>query len=199
VRIELLSSVRVQLTLGVRPGDAGDADRHRPQPPEVVAAAVEVEDLLGEIDGALSPRSQLDERTGIELTQAHMLGQLVLALVELVIGQLHALDVERQPLPGEQLLAAGQVVVLQERAPGIPQLVLQCPFGLARGVERKLKAARVQAARLPAQPSVERLVARLAGPLVGEEAFDLPRVANLLLMVVPLALGHRLAQLGGPS
>ena len=185
--------------VGVRPDDAGDGDRNGPQAPEVVARAVEVEELFGQVHRALSGRPQLDQRPGVDLAQAHVLRQLVLAPVELVVRQLHAFDVEGQPFPGEQLFATGQVVVLQEGAVRVAQLVLQRAFGFARGVEGELETARVEAARLAAQPSVERLVGDLAGPLVGEEALDLLCVADLLLVVVPLALRHRLAQLRGPQ
>ena len=95
----------------------------------------------------------VEQRQRVELAQAHVLGQLVLAPVELLVGQLHALEVEVQPLAGEQPLPAGEVAVAQERAARVAQLVLQRALGLAGDVEGELEALRVQAAHLPAQPA----------------------------------------------
>ncbi len=83
-----------------------------------------------------------------------MLGQLVLTLVELGIGHLHALDVQEEFLAREQAFLARQVAELQVAQLGLAQFVLQGALGLAGDVERELEALRVQATHFAFHPGV---------------------------------------------
>ena len=52
----------------------------------------------------------MNQRQRIDLKQADVLGEFVLALVEVVVGHLHGLDIEQQLFTGQQPLRAGQPV-----------------------------------------------------------------------------------------
>lgn len=116
---------------------------------------VHVEQRLGQPYRAAAGGAQLDERQRVHLEQADVLGQLVLALVEVVVGHLHALDVHVELLPGQQALLAGQVAELKIAQFRIAQFVLQGAFGLFRNVEGELKALGIQALDLALHPGVE--------------------------------------------
>ena len=64
--------------------------------------------------------AQLDQRQRVHLEQADVLGQLVLALVQVVVGHLHALDVQVELLAGQQAFLAGQVAELEIAQLGSP-------------------------------------------------------------------------------
>ena len=151
----------------------------------------------GSAHRAAAGRAQLQQRQRVDLEQADVLGQLVLALVQLVVGQLHALDVEVELLAGEQALLAGEVAELEEGQVRVAQLVLQRALGLPGDVEGELEALAVERPHLALHPGVERLVGRLAGLLVVEEVLDLLGVLDLLLVVLQLPLGDGLADLRG--
>ena len=105
-----------------------------------MARAVHVEQRLGQPHRAAAGRAQLQQRQRIHLQQADVLGQLVLALVEVVVGHLHALDVQVELLAGQQALLAGQVAELEIAQFRVAQLVLQGALGLLGDVEGELEA-----------------------------------------------------------
>lgn len=152
---------------GVGADDARHADGRRLDPAEIVPPRVEVEELLRERDRAAARSAQLQQRLRRDLAQADVLGQLVLAAVELVVGELHALEVQQQPLTAEKLLAPGLVAELQEGLGGFAQLALQGSLGPLGRVEGHLEALRVQPADLALHPGVQLPVGALAGALVG--------------------------------
>ncbi len=131
-----------------------------------------------------------------------MLGQFVLAPVQLQVGHLHALHVQVELLPGQQSFLAGQVAELEVAQRRVAQLVLQGALGLLGDVEGELEHLPIQPAHLPLHPGVERFVglfARLVRPLFIQEVLDLHGVLHLLAVVAQLQLGHRLAQLRRPQ
>ena len=65
------------------------------------------------------------ERQRSHLKQADVLGQLVLAHVEVVVGHLHALDVVEHLFAGQQSFHAVEVVGLNVGEAAIAELVLQ--------------------------------------------------------------------------
>ena len=101
----------------------------------------------------------VEQRQRVELAQRDVPGQLELALVVVVIGHLHPLEVEMQRLAGEQALVAGvPVVELDELGVvelGAHQLLLHRLLGLARGVAGEAVVLVVEAGQLALHPVVE--------------------------------------------
>ena len=140
------------------------------------------------------------QRQRIDLQQADVLGQLVLALVQFVVGHLHALDVQVELLAGQQAFLAGQVAELEIAQLRVAQFVLQRALGLLGDVEGELEALGVEPLHLALHPGVERLVgllARLLGAFFVQEALDLLGVLHLLPVVLQFLLGDGLADLRG--
>ena len=164
-----------------------------------MARAVHVEERLRAARTVQRPvvRS-CNQRQRIDLQQADVLGQLVLALVEVVVGHLHALDVQVELLAGQQALLAGQVAELEIAQLRVAQFVLQGALGFLGDVEGELEALRVEPLHLALHPGIERLVGLLAGLLGAfliQEALDLLGVLHLLAVVLQLQLGDGLADL----
>ena len=104
-----------------------------------MAGTIQVEHLFRHREAASAGGAQLHQRQRIDLQQADVLGQLVLALVQVVIGHLHGLDVEQQLFAGQQAFVAVQIVELDVGQRGIAQLVLQRALGLLGDLEGKLE------------------------------------------------------------
>ena len=68
-----------------------------------------------------------------------MFDHLIFALVEIVVGHFHGLDVEQQLFAREQSFIAIQVIELNVGQRGISQLVLQSPLGLFGHFEGQLE------------------------------------------------------------
>src|SRR5262249_15468520 len=175
----------------VRADDARYAQGDRAQPPEVVTRTAEVKDLFGDGECAGASRPELEQALRAYLQEAHVLGELVLSPVELDVRHLHALDVLVELLAGEQALLASEVAELDVRETWVAELLLQRALGLARDVERELEGLAIEPLHLALHPRVEGLVRHLAL----EKRLDLLRLLDLHLVVVPLALRHRLAYL----
>ncbi len=126
-----------------------------------------------------------------------MLGQLVLALVVVVIGHLHALEVEVQRLTGEQALAAAIPVVELDKGQLVQlrphQLVLHGLLGPAGDVEGELVILVIELGKLALHPVVE----RFAGELGFQELLELLGLFDLRLQILVLQAGDLLADQRG--
>ena len=72
-----------------------------------MARRVEIEKGFGKADCAPALSAQLQQGYRIDLGEADVFGQLIFAVVEVLVGDLHAFDVEPEFLAGEQSLFAG--------------------------------------------------------------------------------------------
>jgi hypothetical protein len=164
-----------------------------------VAGAIHIEEHLRQVHGAAARGAQLDQRQRVHLQETNVFGQLVLAQVVFMIGHLHALEVEVEPLAGQQAFLAREIAELQVGQARIAQLVLQGPLGLLGDVEGELEALGIEPAHLALHPGVKGLVGLLASlfrTVFVEETLDLLGVSHLLAVALEFLLGDGLADLG---
>jgi hypothetical protein len=96
-----------------------------------VGSAVQVEQLLGEVEEALSVHLQRLHREGVEELERDVPGHLVLAHVVVEVGGVQALQVMLQALPGEQPLARVVPECARQQAIRAAELVVVGPLRLA--------------------------------------------------------------------
>ena len=178
----------------VRSGHAGQTDGDGLEPPQVVAGAVEVVPVLGDLHEAFAVGTQLLERDRVQDTQRDVGSELVLAPVLVEPRRLHPVEIVTEALAGDEpLLQAVPVAELDERRVGLGQLELPRLLGALGDRIGQLIGLEVDGRHLADHPRVQLLVGVLGAELV----VDGPGLGDLEIEVVELVLGDRDADLGG--
>src|SRR5262249_36202704 len=123
----------------VRTSHARNGQSRCLDPSEIVAWTVEVEERFWQSNRAPTGRTQVDEGQRIDLEKANLLRQFILPQVVFAISHLHALDIQKERISGEQSLAAAVPVIELDQGLAVQlgshQLALHRLLGAAGNVK----------------------------------------------------------------
>src|SRR5262252_60788 len=150
-----------------------------------MTGVVEVENLLGNCDFASTGLAQFYQGDRIERKQRYMPGDFIVTLVALEIVRLHALEIELQPLAGQQpLLQTVPISELNEVRVTDSHFMSIGLFGALGDVVGEPVTLEVQGRDLPSHPVVE-FAARI---LLAQISVRLSRLFRLQIMILKLTL-----------
>ena len=149
---------------------------------------IRIKQFFGQVYFAPALPAQINERLRIVKHQRDLAGDLVGTAIELQIGCVHALKVERELFGGEQTLAqAVPIADLNEAGRVVAELVAVAALGALREIVRKLVRLIVGRGDLRHHPRVQLRV----GVLGAQRIFDLLSVVDLQLLIVQLQICDR--------
>ena len=177
----------------IGPDDAGQADRHRLHPSEVVPRMVHVVQDLRHLEVGRSGCPESYQRQRVQLRQGDVLGDLVFPLVLFQVAGLHALDVVDQTVGALQALLHAVPVSVRDERIVVAQLESIAALRLLGELVSQLVGLEIHGADLPDHPVVQLLV----GELGAHELGVFLRVLDLQFVVLQIGFRFALSDLGG--